>query len=223
MTTSDKSHTSELERLFNDHYWDSFQKDKDLIMKHVRHVLSLSDLPQIEKLQAENAEWEATFELFDNAQARAIAEWRKQDPEGRRLKLPDMKDLTLWLITTLSEERQQLDQLRAACAVKDEALNMAYELQVNCLVDFEKYGLKKDADIAVKLKDAISHSSGSSLLAELEAARKVVEETRKKHFYSSYCTHPYSFNLIDTCEMCEKIANYDALSASEGKKEEGNG
>jgi len=61
-----------------------------------------------EELRKENAEWEATFELFNNAQTRAVAEWRKQDPEGRRLKLPDMKDLTLWLITELAEARAKM-------------------------------------------------------------------------------------------------------------------
>jgi len=65
---------------------------------------------QAERLRGELREWRETFALFDDAQARAIAEWRKQDPEGRKLKLPDMRDLSIWLMYELTSLKQAIER-----------------------------------------------------------------------------------------------------------------
>lgn len=62
--------------------------------------LSDTDL-KIAQLEAELEEYKHTFALIDKAQGRAIKLWRKQDPKNRKLILPDMAHLTLWLLDQL--------------------------------------------------------------------------------------------------------------------------
>jgi hypothetical protein len=63
------------------------------------------DIPKllnfIKELSGEVQEWQASFNLFDKAQGRAIELWRAQDPKNREFILPDMADLTLWLLNQL--------------------------------------------------------------------------------------------------------------------------
>lgn len=104
-----------------------------------------------DEAQKDNEEWECTFDLTHAAEMRAVHHWRAQDPEGRRLKLPDVEGLSIWLferIETLTKERdnyqesvrnmaivaqdhlKELDQLRAenaALKAKAEALRVELE------------------------------------------------------------------------------------------------
>jgi hypothetical protein len=84
--------------------WASYRQKANKIMLHEYQKLEA----KVRELSEENEELQLAFDLSWDAQMRAVAEWRKQDPEGRKLKLPDMKDHTLWLITELSEAQAKL-------------------------------------------------------------------------------------------------------------------
>lgn len=75
---------------------------------------------RIAALEKEIAELNLTFDLGWAADMRAIEEWRKEDPEGRKLRLPDREKAFLWLchevvkrgtsITRLDEVNRELHE-----------------------------------------------------------------------------------------------------------------
>lgn len=76
---------------------------------------------RIVELERELADMNATFELQWAADMRAVQEWRKEDPEGRALMLPDRKDQFLWLC-------RKAVTLTAALKTAREALEKAFKL-----------------------------------------------------------------------------------------------
>lgn len=57
---------------------------------------------------------EATLDLQSNASQRAVEAWRKQDPESRRLTMPDLSNHILWAFTELADTTAQLERKDAA-------------------------------------------------------------------------------------------------------------
>ncbi len=70
------------------------------------------------QLEAELAEYKASFELRWKADMRAIERWRGNDP-AKELILPDHADLCVWLLSEVDRLRAVLDKisLRAPSAV----------------------------------------------------------------------------------------------------------
>ena len=71
---------------------------------------SCCDHQEIERLQLE-------CELMYGASQRAVAEWCEQDPKGRALVLPDLKEHIVWAFTELASARADLG--RAVEALKE--------------------------------------------------------------------------------------------------------
>lgn len=69
------------------------------------------------ELVRELADYEATFDLRQRADARAIVAWRAKHPE-RELKSPDHVDLIVWLADEC--ERLRLDNERLKDSVQSE-------------------------------------------------------------------------------------------------------
>lgn len=67
---------------------------------------------EIERLQAELAERDASFELRWSADMRAITRWRAEDPQPRDLIMPDHADLVVWLLKRLEAEAELLAEAR---------------------------------------------------------------------------------------------------------------
>jgi len=75
---------------------------------------------ELEKMKAENAEWELSFQLFDNAICRGDNLYRDAHPESKLI-LPSTDKLVLWLIEDLAaktakcevckKERKELSML----------------------------------------------------------------------------------------------------------------
>jgi hypothetical protein len=87
-----------------------------------KYILADSAEKRIAELEAELAksreeveELNATFDLQWKADMRAVEEWRKQDPDGRKLTLPDRKDQFLWLCRELAKTRETARELLEAC------------------------------------------------------------------------------------------------------------
>ncbi len=67
-----------------------------------------------DSLKERLAELEDLFELQQKADARAIKLWREQDPDDRKLKLPDRKDQFLWLCNEVERASEYLGSLLKA-------------------------------------------------------------------------------------------------------------
>ncbi len=67
-------------------------------------------LAEVERLQADNEEWECAFDLEHAAISRGTEQWREANP-GNELKLPSTDKLILWLIVTLDEQMAIVDKL----------------------------------------------------------------------------------------------------------------
>jgi len=65
---------------------------------------SCCDHQEIERLQLE-------CELMYGASQRAVAEWCEQDPKGRALVLPDLKEHIVWAFTELASARADLGRV----------------------------------------------------------------------------------------------------------------
>lgn len=76
--------------------------------------ISLNDLRgllgEIDRLRAEVAEWEASFELYHSADMRGIAMWRAEAPKERELIQPDKGELVAWLLKRLDEVEAKRDE-----------------------------------------------------------------------------------------------------------------
>jgi cell division protein FtsB len=82
--------------------YDSLKAQKDALVRR-----------EYENLRAERDELELTNNLIMDASRRAVAEWRKQDPEGRKRKLPDLKEHFIWAFNELSQLRAENERLKA--------------------------------------------------------------------------------------------------------------
>jgi len=75
--------------------------------KEIRALRALVD-----DLRKDNAEWQASFDLYDKAMARGTEQWRKANP-GNELVLPDTGNLVEWLIAENERMKNALKGIRA--------------------------------------------------------------------------------------------------------------
>ncbi len=78
----------------------------------------MSNLTQVIRLQAAEikqlkqtiADWQASFDLYHNAELRAIRMWQEKNP-GNDMIWPDKAKLTVWLLEQLAEAQKMPNML----------------------------------------------------------------------------------------------------------------
>ncbi len=115
-------------------------------------------------IRKDRDELQLTNDLIMDASRRAVDEWRKQDPEGRRLMLPDLKEHILWAFTELAKIaaerdvlRKQLDEEKKAPRFREQK-HIAKMVEAGCVIDFdgEKLVVKNErAEKAEQERDAL--------------------------------------------------------------------
>lgn len=82
----------------------SYNDGRYIALANPQRILSLLD--EVEEL-------DALFELTHAADMRAIEMWRKEDPVGRELRMPDKAKLVLWLLEENAKLRAALGAILA--------------------------------------------------------------------------------------------------------------
>ncbi len=72
---------------------------------NIKHVHD-EQCPKCVEVANELEEYKQLFELQRKADARAVEAWRKEDPEGRKLRLPDRAKLFLWLCEQVAKAKE---------------------------------------------------------------------------------------------------------------------
>jgi hypothetical protein len=103
------------------------------------------------ELRQENADLQAIFDLQWKASMRAVEEWRKQDPEGRKLVLPDLKNHMMWCFEQLAELRQENERVREALTAVTQMPQLDYE---EAGMDCGNYGDVYEDGYQAGLRDA---------------------------------------------------------------------
>lgn len=101
--------------------------------------------PREKELQADNDELNATFDLMHAAQQRAIQMWREQDPDGRKLKLPDIADLFIWTW----QELERLTKLEEALRFYADKANYDFVKGTSLIIPIYE-------DVGAKAREALN-------------------------------------------------------------------
>jgi hypothetical protein len=167
-------------------------------------------LGKILELTKENEELQATFDLSWDAQMRAVAEWRKQDPEGRKLKLPDQKEHTLWLITELAEAKTSLRLKEQEVEKMREALKEIHE-ELNCPA---RVTTGYNVTISIPARRAVEEALSPSN-EPLPAQAKSVEEPKEWLIWSMEHRRWWSADRQGYCIFRDEAGRYSMSEAKE--------
>jgi hypothetical protein len=77
----------------------------------------------VERLERENADLRALFEMQWRRMGEATDRWRAEDPEARALVMPDLGDLLQWLMGDADRLRTTLGAIAAYADERREALD----------------------------------------------------------------------------------------------------
>lgn len=118
---------------------------------------------KLAEAEKERDESDATLELIMAANQRAVDRWRAQDPDGRKLTLPDLADHLVWTfeqLGTLQDVERDRDALRAKLDAAEKSLACA--------------GIVPSYAPPGWLGEAMKHDSEAELCAKLEASEAEV-------------------------------------------------
>ena len=100
---------------------DDMDELRDLLGCDAEHNV----IDQVRALIEERDQSDCTLDMIRGMEQRAIDRWKAEDPEGRKLRLPDGADLFVWTFVELGElasVEAERDALRAQVIEQDQRI-----------------------------------------------------------------------------------------------------